>query len=103
MTDVRQRNSAATGVEFQHLTQNLSSAELLGSCPHPSSSENAEANTKKVVVERNGNHDANGNAHADSRITCVATGHVQSSDVGAYAAPWKGHCARLSHVPPEYR
>ena len=86
---------SALNTPCEQPTQQLTeTTALLGSRPHPSSSENAEADTKKVVVERNGN--ANGNAHANSSITCIPTGHVRSFDVGAYVAFWKGHCASAS-------
>ena len=85
---------------YPHLPRHLIS--LLGSCPCPPSTHNANANTKKDVVERNGKGDANGNAHRNSRIRCWK-GHVQSFDVGAYVTPWEGHSVRPAHVPPEYR
>ena len=69
---------------YPHLPRHLVS--LLGSCPCPPCTRNANANTKKDVVERNGKGDANGNAHRNSRIRCWK-GHVQSFDVGAHATP----------------
>ena len=85
---------------YPHLPRHLIS--LLGSCPCPPSTRNANTNTKKDVVERNGKGDANGNAHRNSRIRCWK-GHVQSFDVGPYVTPWEGHSVRPAHVPPEYR
>ena len=74
---------------------------LLGSCSQPNSNQNTKGDTKKDVVKRKAKAHANGNTHADGRLTSVAVGQVgppiQSSThhnaVGVDADPttgWQG-------------